>query len=443
MGPIGLLLETVHLQAASLDQSWRFCQFNQQPVDLIGGPAQMMSPLLLRSAVRNRTRRAEGTREENVGLEEIDVYATNAKHKEEAPQEQKLVLRLMQSGSNWTKAVTARTGRRDTVMHDHYCDLCKTMREGTDHIWFCPKLQAKAKEIDADIAGLNPEVFPPALRKGVAVAMNANPRCTYWGGEPDRMWTADLKKLLGCRPVTELSKHSKELVEKLEATEDPAGCTAREVMEDLMAPQDGVRYFMPSIKQKVEEVAPAEPNGYSDGSLKNNKGLFWAVGGAGVWWPNRALDDLTTDEKTIAEHRQVAPDVCIFNPEAAENPGGVMLWTPFNARLNTSTRCELGAAILALLAPHGINIGIDNSAVVDKGNTIIHHLRRQAEEELFDRRGSKLLGGSLSTLHRSSPFKLRWALMQDGDLWEVSTEMVKKRGAALCRPYQGQRPRDR
>ena len=59
-----------------------------------------------------------------------------------------------------------------------------------------------------------------------------------------------------------------------------------------------------------------------------------------------------------------------------------MLWAPFNARLNTSTRCELGAAIVALLAPCGINIGIDNAAVVSKGNLIIYHLRRQAEEKI-------------------------------------------------------------
>ena len=105
-----------------------------------------------------------------------------------------------------------------------------------------------------------------------------------------------------------------------------------------------------------------------------------------------------------------------------------MLWTPFNTRLNSSTRCELGAAILAFLAPFGINIGIDNATVVEKGNAIIQHLRRQADEECLDQRGGKLLGGSKSILHRKSPFKLRWALMRDGDSWEDFAEMVKQRG---------------
>ena len=54
----------------------------------------------------------------------------------------------------------------------------------------------------------------------------------------------------------------------------------------------------------------------------------------------------------------------IFDPEAEEGRDGVMLWCPFNSRLNSSTRCELGAAITALLAPYPVNIGIDNATVV-------------------------------------------------------------------------------
>ena len=87
MGPIGLLLESVHLQSASIDSQWRYCQFNQTPIDIVDGPAQLLSPLLLRAAARNRTARAEGSRKETAGLIEIDTYATNAKHKEEVPKE--------------------------------------------------------------------------------------------------------------------------------------------------------------------------------------------------------------------------------------------------------------------------------------------------------------------------------------------------------------------
>ena len=78
LGPIGLLLESVHLQAASIDRHWKVIQVNQQPIDIIEGPAHFVAPLLTRFAARNRTRRAEGSRNETQGLLEIDSYATNA-----------------------------------------------------------------------------------------------------------------------------------------------------------------------------------------------------------------------------------------------------------------------------------------------------------------------------------------------------------------------------
>ena len=182
MGPIGLLLESVHLQAASIDPQWRVCQYNQTPIHIVEGPAQLLSPLLLRAAARNRTARAEGGRKETTGLLEIDTYATNAKHKEEVPKEKKAILRYMQSGSNWCKALTAKTGRTDCCTQEENCDICKTHKEDTDHIWFCPVLKSKAREIDVDLAEIDPECIPPSLRKGIAPAMGADPTGPFWGG---------------------------------------------------------------------------------------------------------------------------------------------------------------------------------------------------------------------------------------------------------------------
>ena len=97
-----------------------------------------------------------------------------------------------------------------------------------------------------------------------------------------------------------------------------------------------------------------------------------------------------------------------------------MLWCPLNSRLNSSTRCELGAAIVTMLAPVAVNIRIDNATVVEKGNQIINHLKRRTSEMWHDDWGRKILGGRASCLHRPTPFKTRWAMMKDGDLWEPS-----------------------
>ena len=86
-----------------------------------------------------------------------------------------------------------------------------------------------------------------------------------------------------------------------------------------------------------------------------------------MWWPGRDIGTLTSEEKGIAEVKEHVDLMDIFDAEAVERGRGVMLWCPFNSRLNSSTRCELGAAIVALLSPLNINIGIDNATVVKKG----------------------------------------------------------------------------
>ena len=54
-----------------------------------------------------------------------------------------------------------------------------------------------------------------------------------------------------------------------------------------------------------------------------------------------------------------------------------MMWCAFNSSLNSSTRCELAAAILAMLAPTALNIGVDNATVVKRDNEKKMALRRR------------------------------------------------------------------
>ena len=59
-GPIGLLSETIHLHASSLDESWNIVQWDQPPVSLTETPYQHLRPLLRQAAARNPTIAAEG-----------------------------------------------------------------------------------------------------------------------------------------------------------------------------------------------------------------------------------------------------------------------------------------------------------------------------------------------------------------------------------------------
>ena len=209
------------------------------------------------------------------------------------------------------------------------------------------------------------------------------------------------KRKYGCVKPGTINDDIKAILVKMDETEGAGEITAREVMVALTRKPEDEEAVQPKIKEKVEGRAPESPNVFSDGSLKNIKGPFWHLGGAGVWWPGRTAEQLTSEEDRITEH--------------SEQEGGLMLWCAFNSSLNSSTRCELAAAILALLAPKPANVAIDNANVVQKGNEIIAHARRQEEEERS--RGKRLiLGGSKSVLHKSSPYKKKWSQIKDGDL---------------------------
>jgi hypothetical protein len=278
-------MEAIHPQAATLDEEYKIRQWNQQSIEVVKGPAQHVIPLTLRMAARNRTRRAEGSRLEAEGLNEVDTYATNAKHPNEVRGEiDEMILGTMQTGSNWSKAVTVHTG----MCEDDVCDLCKEAKETSDHIWYCRRLKEKAKELDPELAEADPEDFTPAMRHGVACAMHADPRKTYWGYECKEEWHYKKKWMYGCIREAKVRKEVMEVMKDVgeEGIEEVA---AREIMEALMTEKGDEVRVKPNIKFKIKEKAPLKPNAFSDGSLKNTKGYFWQMGGAGVWHPERKV----------------------------------------------------------------------------------------------------------------------------------------------------------
>ena len=52
---------------------------------------------------------------------------------------------------------------------------------------------------------------------------------------------------------------------------------------------------------------------------------------------------------------------------------------------------------------------------------------------LVGHKGRLLLGGRVSDLQRSSPYRRKWAQDKDGDLWEIFANIVEARGAHTVR----------
>ena len=89
------------------------------------------------------------------------------------------------------------------------------------------------------------------------------------------------------------------------------------------------------------------------------------------------------------------------------------MWFPFNGRANSSTRCEIAAAIVTTCSKQAAHAGIDNLAVVKTGTRIIKHDEERAKAKLFDNEGAMNLGGHISELHRETPFRRPWDLLKD------------------------------
>ena len=82
---------------------------------------------------------------------------------------------------------------------------------------------------------------------------------------------------------------------------------------------------------------------------------------------------------------------------------GVMVATTFNSLMNSSTRCEMGAALLGMSPEAPVHLGIDNAATVTEGNRIVKHLKGRAETKLIHDDGSPRLGGTTSHLQAETP----------------------------------------
>ena len=114
--------------------------------------------------------------------------------------------------------------------------------------------------------------------------------------------------------------------------------------------------------------------------MKNPKEATWRIGGAGTWWPGRKIETL---QASVTEEKYTRYE---------QKEEGVMASTTFNSLMNSSTRCEMGAALVALSPAAPAHIGIDSAATVLEGNRIIDHLKGRAETKLYNQDGSMRLG---------------------------------------------------
>ena len=75
----------------------------------------------------------------------------------------------------------------------------------------------------------------------------------------------------------------KEVVKKINGE-----VAARELAQHFTTMEDATYVELP---EKAKGDMPTEPNVYTDGSMLNPKGHNWQIGGFGVWWKGREIED--------------------------------------------------------------------------------------------------------------------------------------------------------
>ena len=122
------------------------------------------------------------------------------------------------------------------------------------------------------------ETLPKALLYGIAPAMAADYRETFWGGECEQRWSQKTKRLFAVmeKPVEDKLK---DIFKKIGRE-----ATARVLVQCYTGAEDHEQLPLP---KPCEEVASEQIDTYCDASVKKPRGDYWKTGGIGLWWPIR------------------------------------------------------------------------------------------------------------------------------------------------------------
>ena len=301
-------------------------------------------------------------------------------------------LRILMSGGLWTKSSLYHLD----AVEDQTCSFCGLTKETAEHLLHdCSALDHLRHREDPALKEIPKDCIPPSLRHGIAPAMDLRLNRTFWGMDVDHLPRAT-RWLLGSemhREVRQTEAHHTLQRYKREGKERHS---ARQYYQLFKKVGKKGKAEVPET-QEVKDPAPEEINVYTDGALKNPLHHFWGLVGFGVRWPKR---DPATSPLSTAEHQYAA--TITLN-------GEIELCGTLTGHCGSSTRSELAAAIIALVAPGPVHIGTDSQAMMETMN--------------------KLLAWHETTRRKSKwPLKKPWAMVNDGDLWEQASGIVRQRG---------------
>ena len=382
-GPIGHIIAYTHCMAAAVDANLCIFQKDEEPLPTLEVPWQHLKPLVKDIGIRARNSYAATQRTMLDNIQELDM-ALFRKAASKLDKGEKAVLEWVATLSAWTEHKKESIGQALTSK----CPHCGCEQVTIEHtIWNCNVLIDKAVGIDMDLCSIGASrILPRPLLVGLPPALAADLQSTYWGTTLDD-YDGQLRKDVG---AVEKPRHASAEVQALvrKTLETSPLLNARQVIQKLRGGHVSCEI---AIDDESCSLSPPDcPNVYSDGSLKNPRNWYWGMGGYGVVWSSRDLRNqpLSQNELDYAYH-EVDRDTVSF-------------WGAMPGHINSSTRTELAAGILALCGKGPIHQGTDSKAFMDKATRILN--------------GENLI--------RKTP----WKLQKDGDLWYWYERLARAKG---------------
>jgi ribonuclease HI len=395
---VGFLIEDLVKAGIPFNDALTLQEEGEVPINIWEMPWQHLKKAVFDLLGRTRDKRVDTHRTFAGNFDELDTDLIKQISNHLGPKEQRVYMHVA-TGGFWGE-----DHMQEVFETDGKCPHCGLPNVNTRHIsWLCPVINAKRSF--KDLEDFKSQCLPEAIANGLPVAMQGSSKQAFWGDCNQDGLCNSSKQLIGipCNKYAQLKADSNDAIidTQLKAKNAKVLCnnTARAAFNHLRT-SDGD--CVNPVPFRCYIKAPDLINVFTDGSWLNPKKWFLGFGGAGVHWPGRAIskEDLG-DKLCYYKPLNEGEHMLAFH---TQDKNGLNLSTKVEAYNGNSTRAEISAGLIALMAEGPIHIGSDSRAFVDRANA------------------------SLIKIHKHKRFKKPWGVVSDGDLWAHFAKAVKAKG---------------
>jgi ribonuclease HI len=399
-GPVGLLMDDLHAIGLDLSDDLWISGDGEVPFNIIEMPWQHMKSAVMSISARSRMKNTNQERTFCGDVSELDNSILKTVINSLGEKEQH-IYKHVATGAYWNDAELA-----DIEVGGGMCSHCGQSVVAASHVlWDCECVNAlRTIKVLSEVRSSD---IPKSVANGLPPAMATNFKHPLWGKA-----TSDEEPVSNCATLDRFnhvvhSDSKNALVKHLSMSNQSDGleASARKCFTGLKGPSSPAD--MPTPVRCIH-LAPLCINVFTDGSWLHPLRQFLGLGGAGVWWPDR-----TVEQAEISGNAYFCSlsEVEFEMAHTRQTSSGLQLFTKIGGYGGSSTRTELAGGIIAMFAEGPVHIGSDSEAFVDKATALINLISKGGDPQQ----------------HRP------WSMCQDGDLWAHFCKCVLAKGPQSIR----------